>query len=93
VLGNVKEIVLQVEPFKCWLGYFVPAQTGIKSRQKGNLERQITAGGSYRGFGEMRFNCVSLTETLSDPIKRPAGLRQRLGRAELHRPGRHVGGR
>ena len=35
----------------------------------------------------MRFDCVSARETLSDPINRPPGLRQRLGRAELHRPG------
>lgn len=50
----------------------------------------MTAGG-YRRSGEMRFDCVSATETLSDPIKRPVGLRQRLGRAELHRPGSPAG--
>ena len=52
------------------------------NREKGKLECQITAGGSYQGFGEMRFDCVS-TGDLSDPIKRPVGVRQWAGRAEF----------
>jgi hypothetical protein len=35
----------------------------------------------------MRFDCVSATEILSDPIKRPVGLRQRLGGAIFHHSG------
>ena len=49
MLGNVKKVVLQIEPFNfCFGNFFVPPKTGIKTTEKDKLEHGITISRVYK---------------------------------------------